>query len=66
MYIRNKRGPSAVPCGTPEVTGEEGVFYHLTPLSGTFQPGNSESKQVSCYGSRNGGAWWQGVDGSLC
>ena len=50
MYIRNKRGSSTVPCGTPEVTGEEGVFYRLTPLSGTFQPGNSGSKQVSCSG----------------
>ena len=42
------------------------MFYRLTPLSGTFQPGNSESKQAFCYGSRNGGAWWQGVDGQPC
>ena len=37
MYIRNKRGPSTVPCGTPEVTGEEGdvlPFNHfLVPFS---------------------------------
>ena len=23
MYVRNRRGPSTDPCGTPEVTGEE-------------------------------------------
>ena len=44
------------------------VCFHLTvtPLSDIFQQGSSESRPVSCSGSRSGESCVQGPDGAPC
>ena len=63
MYTKNRRGPSTVPCGTPDVTAARDDVFHQGPLADFYSRESFVSRIGFCLWCHSNGAWLQGADG---